>query len=128
MPVQFDDEGYGTGTCDDCGFPLQAVRPGKVQCNHCDEVDSLRAQLAASETALAEARLETITAHEQAQEALGKLQAVTAALTKLVTANQSGVEYHEWCIERNECTEDDECALHEARAALDAARGDDSNE
>lgn len=32
-PTIFDGE---AGTCLDCGYPLQAVRPGKAQCDYCD--------------------------------------------------------------------------------------------
>ena len=32
-PTIYDGE---AGTCLDCGYPLQAVRPGKAQCDYCD--------------------------------------------------------------------------------------------
>lgn len=31
--------------CGVCGYPMEAVRPGKVQCNHCESIDSLESQL-----------------------------------------------------------------------------------
>jgi hypothetical protein len=35
-PTIYDGE---AGTCLDCGYPLQAVRPGKAQCDYCDLVE-----------------------------------------------------------------------------------------
>ncbi len=31
-------------TCCDCGYEMEAVRPGKHQCNHCEEVKYLEEQ------------------------------------------------------------------------------------
>ena len=33
------------GTCTDCGYPVQIVRPGKYQCNHCESIEFLDRQV-----------------------------------------------------------------------------------
>jgi hypothetical protein len=92
-----------------------------------EENKQLRAQLAASETALAESRLETITAIEEAQEATGKLQAMTAALgdawLKVATIGMGldgPLDHHSVGLARKRILE----LYDEIQAAIDAARGD----
>ena len=46
--IEMSSDGYGGGTwCSDCHAPMQVVRPGKHQCVHCEDRESLRAEVAA---------------------------------------------------------------------------------
>ena len=56
------------GTCLDCGGPLQAVRPGKHQCNCCDSIRHLETALEETAKLAATLKQERDEARAQARE------------------------------------------------------------